>query len=270
MANGLRRKIAKWAGYGILGALCYVVSGNCYNAIRQTVVIAGITGKNNRELNKEFYSEFENERQALESRLKQNDRDKAGVEISLNLYVNPMLKYFYDDANDPEDNSGWAKEVESAISGLEVFEDLGYDFRIENVYAVPSELDPLSIYDVAYFIEENYNTAEFNISFATNPAQRLGVYERLKSEIVLGKGFLRGSHSLIYLTNDTATNRRILAHEAGHMFGLDDEEIEEWKHMLDPNCFFFIRLMTQNAACESYSLNEEEIAIIKKAKERFD
>lgn len=269
MVKDLGQKIAKWAGYGILGALCYVVSGNCCNAIRQTVVFAGISGENNRELNDEFYAEFENERQALETRLKQNDTDKPGVEISLNMYVNPMLKYFYDDANNPDDNNKWAEEVESAVSGLEVFEKLGYDFRIENVYAVPPTLDALSLDDISYFIEENYDTAEFNISFATNPAQKLDVYERLESKITFGWGFFGGNHSLIYMTNDTDTNTHTLAHEAGHMFGLDDEEIEYWKQIIDPNCFFFIRLMTQNASCISYSLDEEELAIIEKAKERF-
>jgi len=265
----LEQKIAKGAGYGILAALCYALSGNCYNAIKQTIIFAGISGHNNRILNGEFYTEFENERQALEARLKQNDKDKPGVEVSLSLYVNPMLKYFYDDANDLNDNEEWAKEVEKAVSGLGVFENLGYDFKIGHVYAVPPIVDSAEFYSSAYFIYDNYNTDDFNISFVTNPAQKLSMMERIDSKVVFGRAFIGGSYGAIYMTNDTGINTHTLAHETGHMFGLDDEEIEKWKRIIDPNCFFFIRLMSQGSMCENYSLNEKELSIIDKAKERF-
>lgn len=269
MVKDLELKIAKGISYGILGALCYVLSGNCYNAVRQTILVAEISGHNNRVLNEEFYAEFENERQELKTRLKQNDRDKPGVKISLNLYVNPMLKYFYDDANNSNDNNKWTREVESAVSGLGVFEKLGYDFKIENVYAVPSAFDNYDFYSGAYFIGGNYNTEEMNISFVTNPVQRLTAYERINSKVVFGMAFIGGSYGTIYMTNDTATNTHTLAHEAGHMFGLDDAKIEQWEQIIDPNCFFLIRLMSQGSMCENYSLNENELAVIEKAKERF-
>lgn len=267
MAKGFGKKIAKWAGCGVVAALCYIIGGNCYNALKHIKITAEISGQNNRVLDEEFYNEFESERRVLEARMKHKDKDKPGVEVSLNLYVNPMLKYFYDDTKNPNDNDAWTKEVESAVSGLETFENLGYDFMIENIYALPAGLDSADFYTAAYFIAEKYEPAELNISFVTNPSQKLTAYERINSKIRYGKAFIGGDYGTIYMINNTNKNRHTLAHETGHMLGLDDEN--SWEKMLDPGCFFFVRLMTQNPLCESYSLNENELGIIEKAKERF-
>ena len=81
---------------------------------------------------------------------------------------------------------------------------------------------------------------------------------------------INGSYALIYMTGTGDSNKHTFAHETGHMMGLPHREYNKILRALDP--FNIIRgglMMQGNMSLGDYSLNEEEIAIIEKAKERF-
>lgn len=132
------RKILKGVHYGLIGFLLYQAAGYGYRAYESIRLYSSMKGSNSRVMDEEFYEEQGRETVALENRLREKSR-REGTTITVNVYVAPELKQFFDEAENPNDNDRWAKEVENALSGLEVYNQYGYSIEYDKVFTGPQE-----------------------------------------------------------------------------------------------------------------------------------
>lgn len=245
-------RISKGILFGALGLLCYQLGGYGYQIYESTKAYSSMKGFSNTPMDEEFYEEQWQETISLEERLKAKNKDEGTV-ITVNVYVSPELKQFFDNARIPEDDSRWTDEVEKALSGLDVYNKYGYSIEYDSVFTGPE--------DTAM-----YEPGELNFLFA--PAkQPPSAY----NEMLFGYTKIGGDTAVILLTTDSELNRHTLAHEAGHMLGMDHRKISIWERLIDPFGLLERGLMADGTdSMDDYSFSEEEEAIINKAKERFE
>ncbi|MDD4877439.1 MAG: hypothetical protein PHO02_00190 [Candidatus Nanoarchaeia archaeon] len=262
-------RICKGIGYTLLGSFLYVCSGPCYAMYKSMNISSNMEGQNNREKTEEYYEEFEKERKSLEQRLR-TDNDNEETIVETDIYVSESLKYFFDDKDNLNDNDDWARKVEKAVSGLDAFEDYGYDFRVRYVRVIPESIEKMGFKHITYYMAGREDTAEFNISLVPNPLQKYSFWERIQTDMVFGMAYVGHGYGMVYLDNNDSLNRHTLAHEAGHMLNLIHREENAFLTWFDPFYFGERGLMSQgNLNYSDYTLNETEIAIIGESKKRF-
>lgn len=94
--------------------------------------------------------------------------------------------------------------------------------------------------------------------------------DSIVEEMLFGYTMLYSDTAVIFLTNDSTQNRFIVAHETGHMMGIEHRKISFWQRIIDPFGIMNSGLMSEgNDSNGDYSLSEEEEAIIRSQKERF-
>lgn len=278
MINKIRMAVIGAAGYALLGA--------AYQLYREGTINS--PGCNNTRAGREFLEEFENEADSLEKRLRAKNK-QCDIEISTDIIVHSRAKSFFDDKNSADDNDRWAKEVEAALEGLNVYKGLGICFNYENVIPV---YEDVLMYDHSLALEDLLNSPEllrhallaegsipietlgntrFFYQFAGIHRENVFIFSAYYPEAgVYGKGELNGSFALVLLTNDSDYNSKVTAHEAGHLFGLWDAEEPGWVMdlIIDP-FHLFTNIMSRGLI--SFSLDKGQIEeIMKNARQRFE
>lgn len=268
----MKRKYSKKAIIALSAILgfgtCEAV-GNGINCATSCSIVSSTYGYNNRIRNDEFNSEFQGEISELEKIMLEKNK-AAETEISYDIYVSPLIKSFFDDANNPNDNARWAKEVETAASGLETFRQYGIGFNLRHVGMLREGLEQYSIDTMFHFVAKSQNPQP-GMTFVILPASvtNQGLISRL-FWLELGSTDVNGSYAMIYMTGKSDSNKHTFAHETGHMLGLPHREYNAVLRALDPFNVFCGGLMEQgNMSLDDYSLNEEEIVILNNAKKRF-
>lgn len=250
-----------------LGACELVGRGiNCANSYS---IASSTYGYNNRIRDEEFSNEFQEEVGGLEKTLLGKNK-AAETEITYDIYVSPLIKSFFDDAGNPNDNARWAREVENAVSGLETFRQYGIGFNLRHTGILREGLEKYSIDTMFHFVAESQKTKP-GVTFVVLPASASGqsFISRLFS-LELGSTDINGSYAMVYMTSNGDSNRHTFAHETGHMLGLGHRKYNKFIQAIDPFNLYCGGLMMQgNMSLDDYSLEEEELAIIEKAKERF-
>ncbi|MBU2638214.1 MAG: hypothetical protein KJ955_04525 [Nanoarchaeota archaeon] len=277
---------SKKIGIALLGAATYIGLGGLYQVHKFGTTHS--RGHNNRQVNREFLEEFDEEARSLEQRLLAKNKE-CGIEISTDIIVHSRLKSFFDDNGNPNDNSEWTNEVEEALEGLNIYKGLGICFNYEHIIPVyenvlmygPSlEADdilnsPLLTRHVLLMEdkdpEKTLKKAYYFYRLAGVEQEAVfGFTAHYDGTSSFGKAHWNGSHALVLLSNDTDYNSIVTAHEAGHLFGLDDLEESSWvvNLVLDP-FHLFTNLMKQGLT--SFSLEKWQIEeIIKNARQRFE
>lgn len=278
--------ISRKIGITLVGIGCYIGFGGAYQLHKFGGI--GGPGYNNREVNREFLEEFDEEAGSLEQRLLAKNKE-CKIEISTDIIVHSRAKSFFDDNGNPEDNDRWAKEVEGALGGLDVYKGLGICFNYENVIPVYGDLlkyEPsLALADIlgcpillrhALLAEGNepqdmLDNARYFYRFAGIQQEAVFIFSAYYPEAgIFGKAEWNGNFALVLLTNDAGYNSNVTAHEAGHLFGLWDMKVSNWivDLALDP-FHLFTNLMGQGLV--SFSLEKWQIdEIMKNARQRFE
>lgn len=269
----MRRRYSKKAIIALSALLgigtCEAV-GNGINCATSCSIVKASYGYNNRIRNDEFNSEFHGEISKLEKIMLEKNK-AAETEITYDIYVSPLIKSFFDDANNPNDNARWAKEVEAAASGLETFRQYGIGFNLRHVGMLRDGLEQFSIDTMFHFVAESQNPKP-GMTFLLLPASvsNQSLISRL-FWLELGSTDINGSYAMVYMTNNGTSNMHTFAHETGHMLGLPHREYNRLLRALDPfNVFCGGLMMLGNTSLGDYALNEEDIEIINKSKRRFE
>ncbi|MEK6864566.1 MAG: hypothetical protein AABX27_04685 [Nanoarchaeota archaeon] len=252
-----------------LGFCAYELVGTGMDLATKYSITKSSYGYNNRVRDEEFNAEFNDELNELEKKLLEKTK-RAETEITYDIYVSPLVKSFFDDAGNPKDNNKWAKEVENAVSGLETFRQYGIEFNLRHASALRDGLEQYSVDTIFRFVAIGQETKP-GLTFIVLPVpvSNQDFMSRM-FKLELAWTDINGSYALIYMTGTGDSNKHTFAHETGHMMGLPHREYNKILRALDP--FNIIRgglMMQGNMSLGDYSLNEEEIAIIEKAKERF-
>ncbi|MFH1065738.1 MAG: hypothetical protein V1734_04510 [Nanoarchaeota archaeon] len=260
-----KKNLKKWLkriACGLAAAGLYIISGNVYDYAR-IMSNASEVGKGhfNKSLDEKFDEEFSRDKTNLEFTL-QEKNPKGNAIVPLVVYVHPGLKSYFDDANNPNDDNLWAKEVKNALSGLDIYRERGIEFKVRRVETAKT-MGEFQTNAYACLYRPEYEIGEIAIAFYP-------MVNKFVPGVSLGQAYLEGNYAEIYLSNNRTYNQIITAHEMGHIFGISHEdEISDWACLYDPFRIFSTHLMRPYIESQDFSLTDEEEAIIEKAKERF-
>lgn len=269
--KSLREKIARgilYAGLASLAYAGYMYLGTKHRLDVESEQAAGLCeGHNNHPIFSEdvlsrfepgFYTEFFQEKDALEQRVLESSTTGC-TNITVNLFIDPEVKYFFDDATNPNDNDEWTRRVEMALDGLHIYERMGFGFKFMNVSGTVA---PNYEFENGTVMQPEDFNVNFSILFTA-------VDENPKS---LGRAECPGNNAIIGLTNNDKINEYVFAHEMGHLFGIEHtEENTVLDEYIDPFCLFSRDIMVTgyNFSYCDYCLTNDEIEIIQNARARF-
>ncbi|MBU4456759.1 MAG: hypothetical protein KKA65_04620, partial [Nanoarchaeota archaeon] len=229
---------------------------------------------------KEFTEpEIKKEFKSLEAVI--SDFDTTKTNITTTIFVHKDLKYFYDDVNNPDDDSLWIERIKDALLGFHIYEELGFNFAIQEVKLVdfyyPTEIIIENSLELrkeirkigSDFLKDNNINSMFNI-FLLPPTSRTE----------FGFAILSGNFTFIYMNNSKIINQKVLAHEIGHLFGLThankfnkfenpSDNISITNQLLDPFLLFGHDVMIQGFFCPGYKLSEKDKEFLKFIKKTF-
>jgi len=248
-------KLAFGAYISLIGAVVYSLVGETY--LRHKHDFGKFRGYYNRSYS-EINKEFDQEIKSLEKKISCPEPEKCFIKgkanVTIDIIIHKEVKLFFDDKGNPNDNSVWVDKVTKALEGLRIYEPQGFNMVLAEIKGTDFVYNLCSLEELVFI-------PQHDIALLFFP---------LKKESMNIGGFASpyGDHAVIFLNNFDYCNKFVLAHEMGHIFGLEHEDI--FKILLDPlGVFFEHGLMSPDVIHGKFVLSKKDIAKLQVAKKRF-
>jgi len=219
------KKNYKWLGNSLLiSYLGYLCTGGIYRGINESLSAKDIEGYYNKDpaiISKEIYTEKPTLDFILQNKEKENKTN-----ITLNVIVHEHVKAFFDNKNNQNDDALWVRKVINTMEGLEIYEKRNFNFVIKHTYVKNFEYGCFNYYEEREFFKllkqerDKLEKADLNLFFMPE-----GVIAPFTSSN--GVALLNGDIGTIFLTKSDRYNQKIIAHEMGHLLGLEHPEFHD-------------------------------------------